>query len=128
MQLDFTIDKSIYLQIAEQIEDNILQNILEEEGQAPSTNQLAVLYRINPATAGKGINILVDSGILYKRRGIGMFVATGAREQIRKKRIDMFYENYVQPLLNEARRLGIEPDELCGMISRRAGKTGKENA
>jgi len=121
MQLDFNIDKSIYLQIAEQIEDNILQNILEEESQAPSTNQLAALYRINPATAGKGINILVDSGVLYKRRGIGMFVATGAREQIRKKRINMFYESFLQPLLREARRLGIEPAELCSMIR-------KENA
>lgn len=121
MQLEFNIDKSIYLQIAEQIEDSILQNVLEEESQAPSTNQLAALYRINPATAGKGINILVDSGILYKRRGIGMFVATGARDQIKRKRKDMFYESYVQPLLTEASRLGIDPSELCSMIMARTG-------
>lgn len=121
MQLDFNIDKSIYLQIAEQIEDSILQKVLEEESQAPSTNQLAALYRINPATAAKGINILVDSGILYKRRGIGMFVATGARDQIRKKRKNMFYESFIQPLLNEASRLGIDPSELCSMIMARTG-------
>lgn len=125
MQLDFNVDKSIYLQIAEQIEDSILQNALEEESQVPSTNQLAALYRINPATAGKGINILVDSGILYKRRGIGMFVATGAQEQIKRKRKDMFYENYVGPLLAEATRLGIDPAELCTMIMTRAGDSAK---
>ena len=128
MQLDFNIDKSIYLQIAEQIEDSILQSALEEEGQVPSTNQLAALYRINPATAGKGINILVDSGILYKRRGIGMFVATGAREQIRRKRKDMFYESYVRPLMVEASRLGIEPGELCEMIlSRQNADNGQKD-
>jgi GntR family transcriptional regulator len=126
MQLDFNLDKSIYLQIAEQIEDSILQNALEEETQVPSTNQLAALYRINPATAGKGINILVDSGILYKRRGIGMFVAAGARDQIRSKRKDMFYENYVRPLLAEASQLGISPAELCDMIMvRQSAGTGQ---
>ncbi len=126
MQLDFNIDKSIYLQIAEQIEDSILQNALEEENQVPSTNQLAALYRINPATAGKGINVLVDSGILYKQRGIGMFVATGARDKIKEKRKTMFYESFVQPLLTEAGRLGISPKDLCGLIMDRQTPTKRE--
>lgn len=120
MQLDFTADRSIYLQIAEQIEDSILQNALEEEGQVPSTNQLAALYRINPATAGKGVNMLVDEGILYKRRGIGMFVAAGARRQIQEKRKKSFEESYVKPLLAEANRLGVSPEELCRMINERS--------
>lgn len=128
MQLDFGIDKSIYLQIAEQIEDSILQNALEEESQVPSTNQLAALYRINPATAGKGINILVDDGILYKRRGIGMFVAAGAREQIKIKRKNQFYDSYIRPLLAEAGRLGITVDELCGMMMDRKNKTSDVKA
>lgn len=127
MQLDFNIDKSIYLQIAEQIEDSILQNALEEESQVPSTNQMAALYRINPATAGKGINILVDSGILYKQRGIGMFVAAGAREKIREKRKQMFYEKYVGPLLAEASQLGISPKELCSMIIERQSEDREES-
>lgn len=127
MQLDFNLDKSIYLQIAEQIEDNILQNALEEESQVPSTNQMAALYRINPATAGKGINILVDSGILYKQRGIGMFVATGAREKIKEKRKQMFYEKYIGPLLAEAGQLGISPKELCSMIIERQSQDREES-
>ena len=127
MQLDFNLDKSIYLQIAEQIEDSILQNALEEESQVPSTNQMAALYRINPATAGKGINILVDNGILYKQRGIGMFVAAGAREKIKERRKQMFYEKYIGPLLAEAGQLGINPRELCSMIIDRQSENREES-
>jgi GntR family transcriptional regulator len=128
MKLDLQEDRSIYLQIAERIKDNILQNALEEEEQVPSTNQLAALYRINPATAGKGINLLVDEGILYKRRGIGMFVASGARDQIRRRRKELFFEDYVQPLLSEAGRLGISEADLCSMIMERAKEQAKEGA
>ena len=77
-------EKSIYLQISEMIQKDILRDIILEEEKVPSTNELAKMYAINPATAAKGINILVDSGILYKKRGIGMFVATGAKEKIKK--------------------------------------------
>jgi len=75
---------SLYLQIAAMIEDQILRGLLLEEEQAPSTNELARLYRINPATAAKGLNLLTDEGILYKKRGIGMFVAQGSRAHYRK--------------------------------------------
>lgn len=111
-----TQEKSIYLQISEMIENDILRDILLEEERVPSTNELARLYAINPATAAKGINILVDAGILYKKRGIGMFVATGAKEEIRRKRKDTFYDNYVEVLVNEADRLGIDRHELVRMI------------
>ena len=79
-------NKSIYLQVSEMIETDILRGILLEEERVPSTNELAKLYTINPATAAKGINLLVDEGILYKKRGIGMFVSDGAKEVIRTKR------------------------------------------
>ena len=74
--------RPIFLQIAEQIENDIIGGVLPEESQVPSTNEYAAFYRINPATAGKGVNVLVDAGILYKKRGIGMFVATGARAAV----------------------------------------------
>jgi GntR family transcriptional regulator len=128
MKLDLQEDRSIYLQIAERIKDNILQNALEEEEQVPSTNQLAALYRINPATAGKGINLLVDEAILYKRRGIGMFVASGARDQIRRTRKEQFFEHFVQPLLSEAGRLGISAADVCTMIMEREKEQAKEGA
>ena len=111
-------DKSIYLQISEMIEQDILRdNILEEE-KVPSTNELAKLYAINPATAAKGINILVDKGILYKKRGIGMFVSTGAAEKIRNRRKQDFYQVRLAELLGEAKSLGITKEELIAQIEK----------
>ena len=109
-------DKSIYLQLSEMIETDILRGILLEEERVPSTNELARLYTLNPATAAKGINLLVDEGILYKKRGIGMFVAEGAKQQIINKRKDAFYENYIKGLIEEAKSLGISSDQLIEMI------------
>lgn len=124
MKLDFSDEKSIYLQIAESIEDDIIKGVIEEETQVPSTNQMAVIYKINPATAGKGINLLVDKGILYKRRGIGMFVAAGARKKILEERKNSFYSNYIVTLLEEAKKLGIGTDEIIDMI--RKGENAHE--
>ena len=111
-----TQEKSIYIQIKEMIEDDILRDVLLEEERVPSTNELARLYAINPATAAKGVNLLVDEGILYKKRGIGMFVATGAKAQIQGKRREQFYDNYVKSLMAEAVSLGITKEELIEMI------------
>ena len=111
-----TQEKSIYIQIKEMIENDILRDILLEEERVPSTNELAKLYAINPATAAKGVNLLVDEGILYKKRGIGMFVATGAKRQIVVKRKKDFYDDYVKSLLAEAGSLGITKKELISMI------------
>lgn len=111
-----TQEKSIYLQIGEMIETDILRGILLEEERAPSTNELAKIYAINPATAAKGINMLVDSGILYKKRGIGMFVAPGAKEQILKRRREEFYNHFVKKLLQEAASIGLNKEQVIQMI------------
>ena len=116
-----TQEKSIYLQISEMIENDILRDIILEEERVPSTNELAKLYAINPATAAKGINILVDKGILYKKRGIGMFVKEGAKTAIKEKRQEEFFDNYVQKLLDEAKSIGITKDELVAMIQKHNG-------
>ncbi|GAB3546017.1 GntR family transcriptional regulator [Arthrobacter tumbae] len=108
--------RPIFLQIAERIESDIIDGTLAEESQVPSTNEFAAFYRINPATAAKGVNRLVDDKILYKQRGIGMFVSTGARTVLMQRRREEFFDQYVQPLAREARKLGIEPDELADMI------------
>lgn len=109
-------EKSIYLQISEMIENDILRDILMEEERVPSTNEMAKLYAINPATAAKGINLLVDSGVLYKKRGIGMFVTEGAKEMIKTKRKSEFFDNYILKLIEEAKNLGISKEELIEMI------------
>ena len=112
----FTQEKSIYIQISEMIETDILRGILLEEERVPSTNELAKLYAINPATAAKGVNILVDAGILYKKRGIGMFVSEGAKEMILTNRKNAFYDNFVKAIVDEAEKLGISKEELTKMI------------
>ena len=84
----------------------------------PSTNEFAAFYRINPATAAKGVNRLVDDGILYKKRGIGMFVAAGARSRLLAQRRDDFFREYVQPKTREARKLGISTAQLTEMLHR----------
>ena len=119
-----TVDESrpIFVQIAEQIENDIVSGALAEETQVPSTNEFAAFYRINPATAGKGVNLLVDAGILYKRRGIGMFVAEGARATLTTRRRDDFSAQFVRPLLDEAAKLGITTAQLAEMITKEGSK------
>jgi len=112
--------RALFLQIAESVENAIVEGTLAEEAQAPSTNELAAFHRINPATAAKGIAMLVDKGVLYKRRGIGMFVAPGARQVLLDERRAAFADRYVDPLLAEARKLGLAADDLAVLVRDRA--------
>ena len=111
-----TQEKSIYIQISEMIENDILRDIILEEEKVPSTNELARLYAINPATAAKGVNILVEEGVLYKKRGIGMFVAAGAKNEIQKRRQEEFIDKYIKRIVAEAESIGITKKDLIRMI------------
>jgi DNA-binding transcriptional regulator YhcF (GntR family) len=106
----------IFSQIAERLGDEIAEGTLAEGDQVPSTNELAAFYRINPATAAKGINVLADNGLVEKRRGIGMFVASGARARLLGDRRRRFAERFVEPMVAEAGRLGIDEDTLLSLI------------
>ena len=122
MKLNLDDEKSIYLQIGRMIEDDILRGVLLEEERVPSTNELAKFYAINPATAAKGINLLVDKEILYKKRGIGMFVAQGNKEKIKQERKAGFFADYVIALVSEAKNLSITEQELVAMVHSAATK------
>ncbi|THG33974.1 GntR family transcriptional regulator [Glaciibacter flavus] len=108
--------RPLFIQIAERIENDIVDGVLEEHAQIPSTNELAAFYRINPATALKGVNQLVETGIVAKRRGIGMFVTDGARAQLIERRQADFADRYIRPLIIEAEKLGIGPDQLAALV------------
>lgn len=108
--------RPIFLQIAEQIENDILGGAIPEGSQIPSINEFAAFHRINPATALKGVSLLVDDGILVKRRGIGMFVADGARARLADRRRAEFTTAYVRPLILEAEKLGISIDDLARLV------------
>jgi GntR family transcriptional regulator len=118
MQLNLDNEKPIFLQFAEELEEDILKGIFEEESQIPSTTEVAVKFKINPATANRGVNLLVDEGIIYKKRGIGMFVAAGAREKIVTKRKGTFFENYILPLIRESNNLKLSKSELLNMLEK----------
>jgi DNA-binding transcriptional regulator YhcF (GntR family) len=106
----------IFSQIADRLADDIAEGTLVEGDRVPSTNELAAFYRINPATAAKGINVLADDGLVEKRRGIGMFVATGARARLLGERRQRFAKRFVEPLVAEASRLGIDTDTVLSLI------------
>ncbi len=111
-------EKPIFQQIREQIEDAIIEGIIQPEERIPSINEFAKQYQINPATANKGVNELVDQGIIYKKRGVGMFVSANAKEILIEERKTSFEQSFLLPLVSEATRLGITIEELKVMIGR----------
>lgn len=118
MGVQFNEEKPIYMQIAEMLENAIFCGAYQEEEQIPSITELAVAHKINPATALKGINVLVDEDLLYKKRGLGMFVSKGASAKIRQKRQKNFYVQYILPMVQEAVNLDITNEQLGAMIER----------
>jgi GntR family transcriptional regulator len=116
----------LFLQIGAQLADDIADGTLPEGERVPSSNEFAAYYRINPATAAKGINMLIDQGLLEKRRGIGMFVSAGARERLLAERRQRFAEQYIEPMLVEARRLGMDTADLASLIQESSQLNGKE--
>lgn len=118
MKIDFGSQTPIFLQLSQGLEDEILSGVYREGEQIPSITELAAIYKINPATALKGINLLVDAGIVYKKRGIGMFVSQGALQLLKEKRQDEFFQQYVLPMVQEAKRLSIQPETLRDWIER----------
>ncbi len=118
MKIDFESQTPIFLQVSQGLEDEILSGVYREKQQIPSITELSAAYKINPATALKGINLLVDNNIVYKKRGIGMFVASGALQKLKEKRQEEFFNQYILPLVQEAKRLSISPEQLREWIER----------
>lgn len=108
--------KPIYVQIAEWLEVEILNNHLKEDERIYSQYQLADIFTINPATAAKGLNLLADENIVYKKRGLGMFVSPNAKQFILAKRRKQILEQMIKELVIEAKRLDVSESELIRMI------------
>ncbi len=116
MKLNTDGMKPLYVQISEWLETEILSGNIQKEEKIYSQYQLAEMFNINPATAAKGLNILADEGILYKKRGLGMFVSPRAKEKILKRRKNDTLKQLVWELVTEAEHLGLEEEELMEMI------------
>ncbi|WP_102413082.1 GntR family transcriptional regulator [Beduinella massiliensis] len=117
---------SIYMQVAQMIEDDILAGRLEPEDAVPSTNAVSRHFNINPATVAKGFSLLVDEGIIYKKRGIGMFVSPGSRELVEQKRQKAFFEARLPSLIAEAKALGIRSDQIRAAVDAYMNEDGGE--
>ena len=106
----------IFQQIMEIIESDIITGTYQADDLIISTTQISRVYSVNHTTAVKAISKLTDAGILYKKRGIGMCVAPGAKEKITARRKDAFLNQTIRAVLMEAKTLGISLDELVSII------------
>lgn len=113
-------DKPIFIKIMEMIEDDILSGVYKTDDIIISTTQISKLLSVNPTTSVKAVSNLADEGILYKRRGIGMCVASGAREKILSQRREAFLGETVTAFWEEAKKLGITENELIQIIRRKS--------
>lgn len=118
MRIDTSSDKSIFIQIAEQLEDSIFTGAFPEESKIPSTNEISALLNINPHTVLKGMNMLVDEEIIYKKRGLGMYVKQGALDKIKRKRQGQFFDQYIATLIDEASKLQMSKEDVISLIER----------
>ena len=117
----------LFRQIAELVEDSIVDESLPEGERAPSTNELAAFHSINPATARKGLTLLVERGVLAKKRGLGMFVEAGAREVILARRRESFAADFLVPLVDEAMKLDMPREDLGRLLDQVAESRGLES-
>ena len=125
MQINFESEKPIFVQLADWLSDSIISGAIKEGEQIPSTTEMSVNLKINPATALKEayektqlVKSLVDKGIIYKKRGLGMFVSQGAVETLKKERQSEFFGEYIRKMLDEAAKLGLTKNDIIELIER----------
>lgn len=118
MQFNFDSSESLYLQVAEQIENAIFLGSFATGEQIPSTTEISRDFQINPATVLKGMNILVADGLIQKKRGRGMFVLEDAQEKIRTKRKNEFFQDYILNMIVEAKNLGLDENAIISLVER----------
>lgn len=118
--------KPIYVQIAEWLENEILEGALSADEKVYSQYQLAEMFNINPATAGKGITLLLEKELVYQRRGLGTFVREHARAKLLAERTEFILEKKIKNLLKEAERLQINYDQLLQLIEKAHRQGGEK--
>ena len=115
-------DRPLFLQIKEAIEDDILLGELKPDEQIPSNSQLVSFYGINPVTVHKGVTLLLEEGIIYKKRGLGMYVSPEAPKLLRRRSLEAFGQDFIEPLVRQAQILGLEQQALHTLIDETLGK------
>lgn len=108
--------KPIFEQIKDWISDQIIDETLVDHDKIPSTNEIVEFFKVNHLTVAKGVNQLVDQEVIYKKRGVGMFVAENARNTLMIERKDKFKDEYVKPMIEEMSKLGLTEKDLNQLI------------
>lgn len=116
MTINFDSINPIYLQIAQGIEDDIIKGNIKEGEQAYSQLIIARELNVNPATAAKGINVLVQKGILEKQRGFSMIVAIGARDKLLLEKKDKNFLDLIKQLVSEAEKIELSEESVIKII------------
>lgn len=114
--------KPIYIQISDWLENEILLKNIKSNEKMYSQYQLAEIFNVNPATAAKGLGKLLSDNIVYKKRGLGMFLSDEGREIILDKRKNEVLKKMIYDLVKEAKILNVDIDELIFMV-----KSAKNN-
>lgn len=115
-------DLPIYRQLRDRVVEMILEGVLGDGDALPSVRNVAAEYRLNPLTVLKGYQELVDEGLVEKKRGRGMFVNDGARQQLLKDERKRFVEKEWPKVLETIERLGLDAGELLSKSSGSAGR------
>ena len=127
MQDILNSETPLFMQIKEKIEDMIVNRSLEADQQIPSSTQMVKFYQVNHLTVLKGMNLLVEEEVIYKKRGVGMFVSPDGREKLLKKRKQRLITHYIIPLIHQAETLGISTEELMSLITETAGEEERKD-
>lgn len=115
-------NKPVFVQIMDIIENDILTGVYHTDDMIISTTQISKVYSVNPATAVKAVGKLMDEGILYKKRGVGMCVSAEAYDILINRRKNEFFEIKLVELMNEASRLNIDKKALIDIINNYHGE------
>jgi GntR family transcriptional regulator len=118
MDREWNDSQPIYRQLRDRVVAMILDGVLKEGDPLPSVRTVAADYRVNPLTVLKGYQELVDEELVEKRRGVGMFVKTGARDLLMRGERQKFLSEEWPKIVETMKRLGLSAEELLNGKSR----------
>lgn len=125
--MKFKESKSIYLQIADRIMDEILRMVYPEEGRVPSVREYAAMVEVNANTVVRSYDYLQGQEIIYNKRGIGYFVSPGARERIIQLRRQSFLQDELPDMFRQIHLLGIPLEEIAAMYEIYLSENGENS-
>ncbi len=117
MDPDWNDSQPIYRQLRDRVAAMMLEGVLKEGDPLPSVRNVAAEYRVNPLTVLKAYQQLVDEALVEKRRGLGMYMNTGARRLLLEGERDRFLNEQWPQVVATIRRLGLKPEDLLAASS-----------